>query len=59
MQHSERKTGYDVSVTFDGKEVPMVPFVKEVFCNVILGIAKTMRGYTEETEVRIVVKREE
>ncbi|MDD2484535.1 MAG: hypothetical protein PHQ50_05900 [Eubacteriales bacterium] len=58
MQHSERETGYEVNVTFDGKEIPMVPFVKEVFCNVILGIAKTMRGYTEDTEIRIVVKKE-
>lgn len=30
MQHSERETGYEVNVTFDGKEIPMVPFVKEV-----------------------------
>ncbi len=58
MQHSEREMDHSIEVSFDGKEIPMVPFVKEIICNVILGIVKTMRGFTEDAEIRIVIKKE-
>jgi len=58
MQHSEREMDHSLEVSFDGKEVPMVPFVKEIFCNVVLGIARTMRGFTEDSEIKIVLKKE-
>lgn len=49
---------YTVEVEFDGKPVPMVPFVQDVIKGVVLGLMRTMHGYTSDTEVKIVVKKE-
>lgn len=59
MAHKERNMEHTVELQFDGQSVPMVPFVKELIINVVLGMAKTMHGYREDTEVRLVIKKEQ
>ena len=57
MAHSEREMDHTLELEFDGKAVQMVPFVKEIICNVVLGIARTMRGFTDDSEIKIVIKK--
>ena len=58
MEHSERKVGYQTEVFFNEEPVPMVPFVKEILCNVILGLVKTLYGFREDADIRIILKKE-
>lgn len=47
---------YLVELEFNGKPVLMVPFVEEIVRNVILGLAKPMRGYTPGDEIKVIIK---
>lgn len=47
---------FDVELEFGGQPVTMVPFVEQVIKNVVLGLARPMRGYTEGTDIKIVLK---
>jgi len=47
---------YAVELEFGGQPVTMVPFVEQIVRNVVLGLTKPMRGYTEGTDIKIVLK---
>lgn len=46
----------DVELSIDGKDVWMVPFVKETIKNVVVGAVKALDGYEEGKEIVIKVK---
>lgn len=46
----------DVVLTIDGKEIFMVPFVKETVKNVVVGAVKALDGYEEGKEIHIKIK---
>lgn len=46
----------EITLTFDGKDVPMVPFVEDIIKESILGMVKTLKGYEEGMEVKIEIK---
>lgn len=50
--HGER-----VSVTVGGKTLSMMPFVEKIIKNVAIGAVKSLKGYTEDGEIIIRIKR--
>lgn len=46
----------EVLLTVDGKEIPMVPFVKETLKNVVVGAIKALDGYEDGKEIQIKIK---
>lgn len=46
---------YEVELLFDGKSVPMVPFVEEIVENVVVGLAKSLDGFEPDTEIKIIL----
>lgn len=58
MEHTARETGYTTEVYFNGESVSMVPFVKELICNVVLGLVRSLYGFDDGSEVKIVIKPE-
>jgi hypothetical protein len=59
MSHSNNKANHTTEVFFDGEAVPMVPFVQDIICNVILGLVKTLHGFADNAEIKIVIRSEE
>ncbi|HPO04141.1 MAG TPA: hypothetical protein PLV37_01320 [Bacillota bacterium] len=51
-----KENDYVVEVQFDGKTIPMVPFVQEVIRNVVIGLMKSLRGYEHGAEIRLLIK---
>lgn len=43
----------ELKLTFDGEEVPMVPFVEKIIKASLLGILGELRGYTDDVKIRI------
>lgn len=50
------KNEYEVSMTFDGEDVGMMPFVENIVRDVVLGLAQNLKGYEEGKEIVIKVK---
>ena len=50
------KSEYEVSMTFDGEEVGMMPFVEGIVRDVVLGLAENLKGYEEGKEIVIKIK---
>lgn len=50
------KNEYEVSMTFDGEEVGMMPFVEGIVRDVVLGLAENLKGYEEGKEIVIRIK---
>ena len=46
----------EVQLTIDGREIPMVPFVKKTLENVVTGAVKALDGYEEGKEIVIRIK---
>ena len=42
-----------LKLTFDGEEVPMVPFVESLIRSTILGMMKELKGFEENTKIKI------
>lgn len=59
MSHNNNKANHITEVFFDGEAIPMVPFVQDIICNVILGLVKTLHGFTDNAEIKIVIRSEE
>lgn len=51
-----QKQDFDVELSIDGKEIWMVPFVRETLKNVVIGAVKALDGYEEGKEIVIKVK---
>ncbi len=53
-QRSDCKLGkHHVSLTVDGKEIPMVPFVEKILENAIRGVVSELDGYRENGKIEI------
>ena len=50
------KSEYEVTMTFDGEEVGMMPFVEGMVRDVVLGLAENLKGYEEGKEIVIRIK---
>jgi molybdopterin-guanine dinucleotide biosynthesis protein B len=48
--------GGDVQVFMDGKEIPMVPFVKRLVKNVSSAVVRELDGYNEHAEIVIKIR---
>ena len=55
MDKKEKKA-YEVTMTFDGEEVGMMPFVEGIVRDVVLGLAENLKGYEEGKEIVIKIK---
>lgn len=45
----------DIKVSFNGKEIKMVPFVKTILKNTVLAIAKELNGYEKGKKIKIEI----
>ena len=50
------RSEYEVTMTFDGEEVPMMPFVEGMVRDVVLGLAENLKGYEEGAEIVIRIR---
>ena len=50
------KKEYEVTLTFDGEEIGMMPFVEGMVRDVVLGSATNLKGYEEGKEIVIRIK---
>lgn len=57
MAHADREMGYDIEVKIGDKEMSMLPFVKEIVGNSILGMLKALKGYEEDQDIVITIKK--
>ena len=46
----------EITMKFDGEEVPMAPFIEEMVSGVILGMVRALKGYEEGMDVTIEIK---
>jgi hypothetical protein len=53
---SKDKKEYEVTMTFDGEDVGMMPFVEGMVRDVVLGLARNLKGYEEGKEIVITIK---
>jgi len=49
-------TSQDVELSINGRAVDMVPFVQKILKNAILGVAKELEGFEENTEIVVKVR---
>ncbi|MDY5607558.1 MAG: hypothetical protein SPF55_06785 [Lentihominibacter sp.] len=57
MAHADREMGYDIEVKIGDKEMSMLPFVKEIVGNAIIGMLKALKGYEEDQDIVITIKK--
>lgn len=50
------RSEYEVTMTFDGEEVSMMPFIEDILRDVVLGVASNLKGYEEGKEILIWIK---
>ncbi|MGI6737499.1 MAG: hypothetical protein ACOX41_09375 [Anaerovoracaceae bacterium] len=46
----------EITLRFDGEEVPMVPFVEDILKGAVLGMVRSLKGYEEGVDVTIEIK---
>lgn len=46
----------DITLSIDGSDVPMVPFVQNLLKNVTLGVVSELKGYSKNSEIIIRIK---
>lgn len=57
MAHADRDMEYDIEVKIGDKEMAMLPFVKEIVGNSILGMLEALKGYEEDKDIVITIKK--
>lgn len=57
MAHASRDLGYEIEIKVGDKEIDMLPFVKEIVGNSILGMLEALKGYEEDKDIEIVIKK--
>ena len=57
MAHADREMGYDIEVKIGDKTIGMLPFVKELVGNSIIGMLKALKGYEEGEDIVITIKK--
>lgn len=55
---TEMEKEYIVEMEIGGTPVTMVPYVRNVIKNVVLGMVIPLRGYIPGAEIKIVIKQE-
>ena len=50
------KSEYEVTLTLDGEEVSMMPFIEDILRDVVLGVVSNLKGYEEGQEVLVWIK---
>lgn len=53
METKIKKEERELKLYFDGEEVPMVPFVESIIRATILGIVGELKGFDDNTKIRI------
>lgn len=46
----------EVAMTFDGQRIGMVPFVERIAANMVLGLAREMKGYTDPKQITLTLR---
>ncbi len=54
--NDQTKTADGVELSIGGKDIPMVPFVRDMLKNVMTGAVKALDGYEEGKEIIIKIK---
>lgn len=57
MAHASRELGYDIEIKVGDKELDMLPFVKEIIGNSILGMLGALKGVEEDKDIEIKIKK--
>ena len=57
MAHAARELDYDIEIKVGEKEIDMLPFVKEIVGNSILGMLQALKGYEEGEDIVIKIKK--
>lgn len=57
MAHASRDLGYDIEIKVGDKEIDMLPFVKEIIGNSILGMLEALKGYEDDKDIEIKIKK--
>ena len=47
----------DISLKIDNKEIPLVPVVRNILKNAVLGVVKERKGYKENAQIEIKLKK--
>lgn len=58
MAHADRDLGYDIELKVGEEVMEILPFVKEIMGNSILGMLKALKGVDESKDVVITIKKE-
>ncbi len=46
----------EITLKFNGEEVPMVPFVENIIRGSIIGMVQALKGYEEGADITIEIK---
>lgn len=57
MAHAARDLGYDIEIKVGENEIDMLPFVKEIVGNSVIGMLKALKGYEENKDIVITIKK--
>lgn len=57
MAHADRDMDYELEVRFGDEELQILPFVKEMIGNSIIGMMEALKGYEEDKDITITIKK--
>ena len=57
MAHADRELKQEIELMVDGKEVVMLPFVKELIGNSIVGMVEALKGCEDAEEITIKIRK--
>lgn len=57
MARGERELTQDIEITVDGKNIGLMPFVKEIMSNSIVGMVKALKGCENAEEITIKIRK--
>lgn len=47
----------ELTLQFNGEEIPMAPFVEEMVKGAVLGMVRALKGYEEGADITIEIKK--
>lgn len=57
MAHADRDMNYELEVRIGDRELDMLPFVKELVGNSIIGMMEALKGYEADKDITITIKK--
>lgn len=57
MAHASRELEYDIEIKIGDKDIDMLPFVKQIVGNSIIGMLEALKGYEDDKDIVIKIKR--